>query len=300
MSLKSFIYDTYNKLRVQFLESVQPKAVQHPPNVPLPTVKRSKGGRRPVAFDEAKAMALRHQGWSDRRIARQMHVAVATVGSRLRNWKPVPLPPLSPPAHVQQAPVGIQEPPVLSATVPPLAPAFVAPVPPPKPCGSVPAGTKAFLLVHGQSNQEFTKNCAQHALGIETWHQEYASLPDFQDAVRIWVVITREEDNRQFLLSLASDVAIRERCVISTDGVQYVVKSKRAIERRRRYEHQNFDRQLFETIHKFQPIPPMNHTDKLNALLAPPPTESEDWTVSLAGSWGNDWWRHGGNGTGGR
>jgi hypothetical protein len=300
MSLKSFIYDAYNKLRVQFLESVQPKAVQHPPNVPLPTVKRSKGGRRPVAFDEAKAMALRHQGWSDRRIARQMHVAVATVGARLRNWKPVPLPPLPPPAPVQQAPLGIQEPPVMSATVPPPAPAFVAPVPPPEPCGSVPEGTKAFLLVHGQLNQEFAKNCGQHALGIESWHYEYAFLPAFQDAERIRVVITREEDNRRFLLSLAGDIAIRERCVISTDGVQDVVKSKRALELTRRYEHQTFNRQLFETLHKFQAIPPMNHGAKLNALLAPPPTESEDKIVSFAGSWGNDWWRHGGNGTGAR
>src|SRR5271156_5626077 len=77
------------------------KTSEHPSEIQSPTVPRSKGGRPPVAFDEAKGMRLRQVGWSDQKIARHMHVAASTVGLRLRNWKP-PIPPPSLPLPAQQ------------------------------------------------------------------------------------------------------------------------------------------------------------------------------------------------------
>jgi hypothetical protein len=162
-------------------------------------------------------------------------------------------------APVQQAPVYIQQVPAL----------------PPVPYGidAIPAGTKVFFLVNGKLNQEIACNCAQPAVGIESWHHEYASLPAFRDAERIWVVVTPGEDNREFILSLADDIWIRERCLISTGRVQFVCKHHLAMEREKKYEYEVFDKQQFEAVHKFQPIPLASHTDKIDLLLKSPKTE---------------------------
>jgi DNA-binding NarL/FixJ family response regulator len=69
-------------------------------NVPA-AAQKPKSGRKPVDFDVAEALRLRRMGWSDRRIARHMHVAPGTVGSRLREWKPAPG---QPPADTLQDP----------------------------------------------------------------------------------------------------------------------------------------------------------------------------------------------------
>ena len=164
---------------------------------------------------------------------------------------------------------------------------------PPEPHGldSIPAGCKAFFLVRGEQNAIYARGYDQPAIGIEVWHHEYASLPAFQAAERIWVVVTANEENRAFVLSLASDITIRERCMVSVgklhgdmNHVQCVCKSRRQMERP--HDGSWPDTSGFEAIFHFQPVPLPSHKDKLAALLAKPP--EPDRPSPFGGSSGRD------------
>jgi hypothetical protein len=120
-------------------------------------------------------------------------------------------------------------------------------------------GTKEFFLVRGELNVTYAKGYAQPAVGIEEWHAEYMELPAFQKVERVWVVITNTEDNARFVLSLARDIAIREKCLISTEGVQSVCKLRLQLDRAHNVSY-------FESLFHFQPIPLPSHADKLTAL----------------------------------
>ncbi len=286
MGEKIPIYNIYKWLDLKIRAFFQTKTVQEPVNSRSTAAPRSKGGRPPVPFDEAEAMSLRRQGWSDHRIARRMHVAASTVGSRLRNYTP-PIP-LTPPPQAQRAPVAAYKPPVVAPNPPnPVAPVQPSPVTipqvlPPMPHGlnSVPDGARAFFLVNGKANAELVAHLAQPAIGIERWHTEYASLPAFQAAERIWLVMNSNEDNRIFFQSIVGDIWIRERCVVSIDDgdslntqprqvgnwVQTVAKYKLLMDRPHNGSRPITDVSGFERIHNFRTLPLPSHTDKIAAL----------------------------------
>lgn len=243
---------------------------------------RHAGGRPPVSFDLAEAVRLRSEGWSYRRLAGKYHTSKDTVARRIHNWKPAPVQPPAAPVPDPVEPVL----PVVEVSMPveiPPKPAPVPVVPPPEPHGldSIPAGCKAFFLVRGEQNAIYARGHDQPAVGIEVWHHEYASLPAFQAAERIWMVMNSSEDNRAFLLSIAGDIWIRERCLVSVDGltvhnppvrppdvwVQLVCKFRLLMERPR--DGSWPDNSGFEAIFNFQPVPLPSHTDKLAALVAP-------------------------------
>lgn len=105
----------------------------------------------------------------------------------------------------------------------------------------------------------YAKGYAQPAVGIEEWHSEYMELPAFQNVERVWVVITETEDNVRFVMSLAKAIEIREKCLISTEGVQWVCKLRLQMDR----AHDVWN---FESLFHFQPIPLPSHVNKLAEL----------------------------------
>ena len=282
MSLKVLISNIYKWLCVRIRAA---KTAQQPVQPLVRLVQKSKGGRKPLVLNVNEMWRMRFEGKSDAEIGRKFDVSPHTVATRLRDHKP-PIPP-TPPEPAQQPPVATQH--VLALPVTPVeqAPVAVKQVPtlPPALHGSVPEGTKAFFLVRGELNAKYARSYNQIALGIDQWHDRYRDLPCFRDADRIWVVVTPGDDNREFILSLADDIWVRERCLISTGGVQFVCKHHLAMERARKYEHEVFDTQQFEAVHKFQPVPLASHTDKLESLLKSPKTE--DRPSDLGGSFGD-------------
>ena len=289
MSEKVSIHNIYKWLDVKIRAFFHTKTTREPVHRRSIAVPKSKRGRPPVDFDEAEALRLRLQGWSDHRIAGRMHVAPSTVALRLRNYVP-PIPP-TPPELAQRAPVAAYKPPVQPVAVP-RPPIVVAPfqlpsvaipqVPamPPARYGldSVPA--KAFFLVNGRTNAELVAHLAQPVIGIERWHETYASLPAFQAAERIWIVMNSSEDNRAFFQSIVADIWIREKCLVSVDNgstpstqpqqvghwVQNVAKYKLLMDRPHDGSWPNTDVSSFEQVHNFQPLPLPSHTDKIAAL----------------------------------
>ena len=257
-------------------------------------------------FDLAEAVRLRSEGWSYRRLAGKYHTSKDTVARRIHNLKPAPV---QPPAAPVQDPSMNPILPMVQVSRPvevPPEPALVPVVLPPAPHGldSIPAGCKAFFLVRGSLNQRYARGYAQPAVGIEVWHHEYASLPAFQAIERIWMVMNSSEDNGAFLLSIAGDIWIRERCLVSVDGltvrnppvrlpdvwVQLVCKSRRSWGGRHSASivHPAFqlaDRSDFEAGHHFQPIPHPNHTNKLAALLAKPPEPEKPSPLDRSSGW---------------
>jgi hypothetical protein len=310
MSLKVLIPKVYKRLRRVFRARLPVKMAEQSAEPSVHPVKKSNAGRKALKLNVAVMASMRSAGKSDAEIARKFDCSSHTVASRLRDYKAPVAPP--PPAHVQQAP---DKPPVLPARpVPAPAPVPVTPVepvPPPAPCGSVPEGTKTFFLVHGNLNQEYAHNYAQPAIGIETWHHDYASLPAFRDAEKIFVVMNSSEDNRTLLMSIVSDIWIREKCLLSVDNgatpctqpvrfgvwVQYVAKDKLRRDRPHDGSRPQTDMSDFEKVHNFQKIPLPSHKDKLDALLKSPKTDEADRPSSFGGWWGSDdWWRYGGSG----
>jgi hypothetical protein len=299
MSLKVLIYNIYKLLW-------RAKTAQQPVNSHSTAMPKSKGGRPPVAFDEAEAMRLRRQGWSDHRIARHTHVAPSTVGSRLRNFTP-PIPPTPPPIPVRQVPVPARKLPVLPVVPKPpiiVAPVQQAPVPiqqvlalPPAPYGidAIPNGAKTFFLVNRKANAELVMHLGQPAIGVERWHPEYASLPAFQAAERIWVVMNSGEDNSAFFKSIVANIWIREKCLVSVDNgatpntqplqvgnwVQNVAKYKLLMDRPPDGSRPKTDLSSFELIHNFQPLPLPIHTDKIAALCKRFEAETDELSGGL-------------------
>jgi hypothetical protein len=258
-------------------------------------------------------MRLHRLGWSDNRIARHLGISPHTVADRIAEWKPsvapmrepagVTIPPAAPPIAPDQRPVTAYKPVASSVTTKPAAPVPALPVvPPPEPFGlaTIPAGCKAFFLVHGSLNQQYVANCAQPCIGIERWHNEYMDLPAFQAVEKVWVLMNSSEDNRVFLESLVGDITIRERCRISVDNgatlnnqpvrfgtwVQNVAKAKLRMERP--HDGSRPDTSGFETIYNFQPIPLASHKDKLNALVARTGEPEPDRPSSPGGSLGGE------------
>jgi len=99
---------------------------------------------------------------------------------------------------------------------------------PPEPYGldTIQLACKAFFLVHGELNVIYARGYNQPAVGIESWHRRYSTLPAFSQVERIWVVLSDTEDNLSFVTSIAADKLVRRRCRVSTEGVQRVIKAK--------------------------------------------------------------------------
>jgi hypothetical protein len=267
-------------------------------------------GRSPLDFDLAEALRLRALGWSYRRIARRMNnVSRETVRARILDYEAqfrvaTPEPVQQPPIVPEQRSGPVHEPFVALPVIPKAAPVPVVPVvAPPKPFGleSVPAGTKAFFLVNGEHNAILARNCAQIAVGIERWDPSYASLPAFRDADRFWVVINSDDDNQAFFMSIVGDIGIRERCAISRGDsritevrwtwVQQVCKDRLMMQRANPGLREQWWRQQFEAPY-FAPMPQPNHTDRIEAFLAPPKREEPERPFSFGDS--IEAWRNGG------
>lgn len=105
-----------------------------------------------------------------------------------------------------------------------------------------------FLLVSGLYNALLAKGFGVPIVGLmQGWHPGYATLPLFADAKRIEIVISRvphniapprelaqaasvsanAANNLEFLRSVAGDDWIRERSVVSNDGVFDVARLRR-------------------------------------------------------------------------
>jgi hypothetical protein len=144
---------------------------------------------------------------------------------------------------------------------------------------SVPDGTKAFFLVNGKVNAELVMHLGQLA-SLERWHPEYATLPAFQVAERIWLRMNSSENNPRFFQSIVANIWIREKCSVSVDNgatpntrpvqvvnwVQNVAKFKLLVDRPLDGSRPNADLASFELIHNFQPLPLPSHPDKIAAL----------------------------------
>jgi hypothetical protein len=279
---KLLISNFYKWLRTVLQSFLPSNTVQQPP----PSTQRSKGGRRPINVDCGEAYRLRCMGWNDYRIARQLGVSRNTITTRLRDYVS-PIPP-TPPPQAQPAFEATDKPPVVYLKPPnPAAPVQPSPVPipqvlPPMPHGldSVPNGSKAFFLVNGKANADLAMHLAQPAIGIERWHETYASLPAFQRAERIWVVMNSSEENRSFFQSIVASLWIREKCLVSVDNgatpnnqpmqfrnwVQNIAKHKLLMDRTHDGSWPETDVSGFEQVHNFQPLPLPSHTDKIAAL----------------------------------
>jgi len=126
-------------------------------------------------------------------------------------------------------------------------------------------------LIHREINAIYARGYNQPAVGSESWHREYSTLPAFSQVERIWVVLNETEDNLSFVTSIAADKLVRKRCRISTEGVQRVTKAKMLWEKEHTYPilseefHRWYDEQ-FETIQHFQAFPTPSEVYKLKKL----------------------------------
>jgi len=270
-------------------------------------------GRSPVDFDLAEALRLRALGWSYRRIARQMNnVSRETVRTRILHYEaqfrvatpePIPAPgpstepPIVPVQEPKPAPMSVPvvapPPEPKAAPVSKIEPVSVAPVAPPEPDSNYDAlveywamrglknykpDTRWFFLVHGQQNLQYATGLEQLAVSIDRWYEAYHDLEVFRDAERIWVVIDRRDDNREFVRSLVNDIWIRERCVISVGYVSFERWIQTVMRDRmhrmwdvspRKWE--SYDSSQFEAAQHFVSLPQPNHVQRIEELLVPPP-----------------------------
>jgi hypothetical protein len=319
MSLKSLISNIYNQLdsKTSVLNdglhrSESPLTPDLPQSATPKRKAASVGGRSPVDFDLVEAVRLRALGWSYRRIARKMNnVSRETVRARILDYEAQFR--VAPPEPLQQSPIvpvqqsaPVCKAPVALPVAPQPAPVPVVPVvavPTPFGLESVPAGTKVFFLVNGEHNAILARKCAQIAVGIERWHPSYATLPAFRDADTILVVINSDDDNRAFILSLVDDIWIRERCVISRGDsritevrwtwVQQVCKDRLMTQRANAGLSEEWWRQRFEAPY-FAPMPQPNHSERIEAFLAPPKKEEPERRFSFGNRF--EAWRNGGTG----
>jgi hypothetical protein len=320
MSLKSLISNIYNRLcdttsvlNDGLHRSESPLTPDLPPSATRKRNAAPAGGRSPVDFDLVEAVHLRALGWSCRRIARRMNsVSRETVRARILDYEVQFR--VAPPEPLQQSPIVPvqQSAPVCKAAValpvaPKPAPVSVVPVvalPTPFGLESVPAGTKAFFLVNGEHNAILARNCAQIAVGIERWDPSYAALPVFRDADRFWVVLNSDDDNAALFRSIVGDIWIRERCAISRGDsritevrwtwVQQVCKDRLKMQRANAGLREEWWRQQFEAPY-FAPMPQPNHSERIEAFLAPPKKEEPDRPSGFGGPF-QEHWRNGGSG----
>jgi hypothetical protein len=312
--LKSLISNILKLVRGKTHALSPSKTGQQPSEIQLTAVPRSKGGRPPVAFDEAKAMRLRQQGWSDQRIARHMHVAPSTVGSRLRNWKPPVLPPPPPPVQQAAAPTQRQpEPPAVALKPPTVSVAVPTVQQAPVPIPQVPASPidnaddllhrhewlaaelawrECFFLVNAINplNLQFCNNNSQHGVAIDRWHESFRGLQVFENATKIWVVIDPADDNAAFLHSLVDDIWIRERCLVTVRSILDVAKYKTDACVGHKMTVENF-----EAVCGFKPMPQQNHQEIIRTLLEKPMPAPETPQQTFGGYGAAESWGIGGN-----
>ena len=310
MTFRSLISSIIRLVRGKSRAISLSKTGQQPSEIQSTTVPRSKGGRPPVAFDEAKGMRLRQQGWSDQKIARHMHVAPSTVGSRLRNWKPPVLPPPPPPVQQAAAPTQRQpEPPAVALKPPTVSVAVPTVQQAPVPIPQVPASPidnaddllhrhewlaaelawrECFFLVNAINplNLEFCTNNSQHGVAIARWHESFRGLEVFENASRIWVVLDPADDNATFLQSLVDDIWIRERCAVTVGNLLYIAKYKTDAN-----VGHKMTVETFEAARGFKPMPQPNHTEIIRTLLQKPMPAPETPQQTFGGygapeSWG--------------
>lgn len=309
MTFRSLISSIIRLVRGKSRAISLSKTGQQPSEIQSTTVPRSKGGRPPVAFDEAKGMRLRQQGWSDQKIARHMHVAPSTVGSRLRNWKP-PVPP-PPPVPAQQTrrqpepPAVAPKPPTVSVAVPTVQEAPV-PIPqvPEQPIDNADdllrrhpwlaeesAWRECFFLVNAINplNLQFCNNNSQFGVAVVRWHESFRGLQVFENATKIWVVIDPADDNAAFLHSLVDDIWIRERCLVTVRSILDVAKYKTDACVGHKMTVENF-----EAVCGFKPMPQPNHVEVIRTLLQKP-TPPETPQSPYGGYGAPESWGIGGN-----
>ena len=310
MTFRSLISSIIRLVRGKSRAISLSKTGQQSSEIQSTTVPRSKGGRPPVAFDEAKGMRLRQQGWSDQKIARHMHVAPSTVGSRLRNWKP-PVPP-PPPVPAQQTrrqpepPAEAPKPPTVSVAVPTVqeAPVPIPQVPEP-PIDNADdllrrhpwlaeesAWRECFFLVNAINplNLQFCNNNSQFGVAVSRWHESFRGLQVFENATKFWVVIDPADDNAAFLHSLVDDIWVRERCLVTVGNILDVTKYKTDA-----CVGHKMTVEIFEVARGFKTMPQPNHTEIIRQLLqkpTPPETPQSPW----GGYGASESWRIGGNG----
>ncbi len=224
-----------------------------------------------------------------------------TVRLRFREWDKaaaVVAPPTAPTAPTVQAVAPVPEPaaPPIIEQAPAASPVLVAP-PVQSLWGleSMPQGLLHLVLVNSQANQQIARSYDQHAVGITAWHAEYRELDVFKNAEFVWVIVNRDEDNKTFLLSIAADVWIRERCLISGEGVHAVCKW--LLQHQRGLQGRKWtltDSQVFASVFHFTKIPKGNHLAELEAILKPQESPAQiNWIESAPA------WSLGGSGWGG-
>ncbi len=308
MSLRSLMSSIYNRLRGKnsvlsddSRRSYSPLTPDLPPAVTRKRNAGSAGGRSLVDFDLGEARRLRALGWSYRRIARQMNnVSRETVRTRILDYEaqfrvatPEPIPAPGPSSEPPIGPVQEPKPAPMSVPVSKVEPVSVAPVAPPEPDSNYDAlvqywamrglknykpDTRWFFLVHGQQNLQYATGLEQLAVSIDTWYEAYHDLEVFRDAERIWVVVDRRDDNREFVRSLVNDIWIRERCVISVGYVSFErwIQTVMCDRMHRMWDvsprkWESYDSSQFEAAQHFVSLPQPNHVQRIEELLVPPP-----------------------------
>jgi hypothetical protein len=171
--------------------------------------------------------------------------------------------PVAMPDDLEDALSGLRLPGIATAT-PAVIPADPLPEPETQPevdvseiwgLDSVPEGSRQFFLVNGEQNVYYAHHLNQPAIGITEWRREYWQLPQFDNAVKLWVVINMDEDNSRFLRSLASDERMRATAVIAPPNRWYTVRSlaKDRMLTMRRVGSGYSDNVDF--LYQFQPLP---------------------------------------------
>jgi predicted DNA-binding protein (UPF0251 family) len=284
MDIKSRIAHILNRLNGRHYAvtpNVHPKeSFVTPISQPLPKPRARKPNAKPqppasAEFNLSEALRMRSEGMSNRKIARHMPFSRETVRKYLQIHDAQVTTATPPPAPVEGPPAATLHTatPAAQFVPPPIVSQFV----PPAPVGldTIPEGCTSFFLVMGAQNQQYAKGYAQPCIGIEQWHREYARLPVFRDAERVWVVVNLSEDNQAFVMSLAADIWVRERCVISTQGVQHVAKARLLMQRRLQRPWFAYDAPEFEAVHRFQPLAQAKNVREIAELLAKPETDAD-------------------------
>ena len=232
-------------------------------------------------FDLPEALRLRALGWGNRRIARQMNnVGKDTVRKRLREYdervasqqsiiNPVIKQPSIPP---QQAPMPS---PVVTLTVPAPVTNFDDLFARRKSQGlqDYPFDLSHVFLTRPE-HLKFALGSEQPCITFDRWRDEYHLLEIFQKPERFYVLVVAEDGhqiNRPWLDSLASDIWLRERCLVHRipRGNPLTIYQSR-YSAHRQYRAQAYGARLadetFERWHKFEPMPLHSHHDLLAAL----------------------------------
>jgi hypothetical protein len=204
---------------------------------------RTTDGRwEPLQIDLDAIQRMRSDGLSFREIARRFGVAPGTVIARCRDLDPKssPEPVAAPRTALDKSTAILPLPNLLSvprATQTPSepiskpAPTMEPPMPPIYGLESIPEGITDLFLVRGELNCAYCKGYKPfvQAVGVDIWDSRLGQLPVFQDAERVWIVITRDSENppnlnAEFLNSIRRDPEFAARCLVSNADVRHVAK----------------------------------------------------------------------------